>query len=299
MEDLKGEEKSTLDGAQIPSMTKHDVLPPTSDHCTLQCQTTNDEVPEQNIEAGSIYEIDHSYLPNRTPVQLRSIRVVMVMEKTEWNVSVRFPSVQSLHLYFCNRVKEMYPELDKKFVMGTKLAGKVLLRQVPTQEFHEKKHFEGFWLVNYASVIGGFGDEISNKGICLSEVTGNGMVRWGVRRQVKFLGKHTENSNPQSSSSYVNGEEKAKHEVDEEEVDEEEEEEEEKEGVDEGVTEEAVETEKNLKRKRYTFRSRSVQKAKKVKREKIMQSYKNKTKLKSRCKQLVLRNPKDRWSAER
>lgn len=31
-----------------------------------------------NIKMGSVYEIDHIYLPPRTPVQLKSIRVAMV-----------------------------------------------------------------------------------------------------------------------------------------------------------------------------------------------------------------------------
>ncbi|GJW31575.1 disease resistance protein [Tanacetum coccineum] len=38
------------------------------------------------------------------------------------------------------------PALDENFVMGIKLARKVLKRQVPSQEFAEKKHLEGFWL---------------------------------------------------------------------------------------------------------------------------------------------------------
>ncbi|GKC50868.1 putative reverse transcriptase domain-containing protein, partial [Tanacetum coccineum] len=36
----------------------------------------------------------------------------------------------------------------ENFVMGIKLVRKVLKRQVPSQEFAEKKHLEGFWLVN-------------------------------------------------------------------------------------------------------------------------------------------------------
>lgn len=33
---------------------------------------------KMNIEIGSIYEIDHIFLPPRTPVQLKSICVAMV-----------------------------------------------------------------------------------------------------------------------------------------------------------------------------------------------------------------------------
>lgn len=33
---------------------------------------------EEEVELGSVYEIDHYFLPPKTPVQLRSTRVVMV-----------------------------------------------------------------------------------------------------------------------------------------------------------------------------------------------------------------------------
>ncbi|KAF7132109.1 hypothetical protein RHSIM_Rhsim09G0190200 [Rhododendron simsii] len=138
------------------------------------------------IEVGSIYEIDHEKLPPRTPVQLRSIRVAMVSEKTESNVSVRFPSFQSLQSYFKKGIREMYPELDEKFVMGTKLAEKMLNRKVPSQEFSEKKHSQEFWVVISTSSFHGLGDVVSKKaGNLFSELKGNGMVGWGVRRQRK------------------------------------------------------------------------------------------------------------------
>ncbi|KAA8539778.1 hypothetical protein F0562_026470 [Nyssa sinensis] len=186
----------------------------------------------------------------------------------------------------------MYPALDEKFVMGPKLAGKVLFREVPSQEFSEKKDLEEFWLVNSASICG-FGDVFSNKGTCLSELNSNGMVRWGVRRQVRFIGKHREN-HPQSSPSFVEGEEKAKEDGGDEEEDREEDGEEERDDDEEAVTEEVSETKKNSKRKRNN--SRLAEKTKKARCEKQRQS-KNKTK--NNCKQIVLRNPKDRWSAER
>ncbi|XP_028061496.1 protein DYAD-like [Camellia sinensis] len=140
----------------------------------------------QEIEVGSVYEIDHTKLPPRTPVQLKCIRVVMVSEKTELNVSVRFPSIESLQRYFSNRTREMYPELDERFVMGTTLAEKVLFRKIPSQEFAEKKQSNEFWL-EICNSVSGFGDVISRKsGTCVSELKCNGMIRWGVRRQVRY-----------------------------------------------------------------------------------------------------------------
>ncbi|KAJ8552826.1 hypothetical protein K7X08_020219 [Anisodus acutangulus] len=263
---------------------------------------------KMNIEIGSIYEIDHIYLPPRTPVQLKSIRVAMVSEKTALNVAVRFPSMESLETYFSNSTREMYPALDEKFVMGTALASKVLLRQVPTHEFAEKKNLHTFWLLN--STLG----VPPKNGVCLSHLKVNGMVSWGIRRQVKFLGRHEESNNTKSSSSFVQGDEIPKVELPEkaEEEDDEEDDEEEDDEVgyellkkeyeetEENDDEEAV-TEKsnrNLKRKRYCLRATTTKKAKKTRVE--MQRQKNKIKKKNTCRQLtVYKDPKDRWSTER
>ncbi|KAK3033263.1 hypothetical protein RJ639_033143 [Escallonia herrerae] len=253
--------------------------------------TTDGTPHDTTIEAGSFYELDHADLPPRTPVQLWSIRVVMVSENTEVNVSVRFPSVQSLKTYFSNRIKEIFPALDEKFVMGTVLAGKVLRRQIPFEEFTEKKHLEGFWMAS-TEPIGGLGEVISKKGTCLFELASNGIVRWGVRRQVKYLGRHKENINPQSS--FVTGEGKA---IIEEGVKKDKDvfEEEEEEGEDKGDEEyEADEVDK--KRKRYSFRE-VTKVAKKPKVEKQIQVYNPKSKKK--CRQLVLKSPTDRWSEQR
>ena len=39
---------------------------------------------QEDIELGSVYEIDHTKLPLRTPVQLRSTRVVMVRNRVTY-----------------------------------------------------------------------------------------------------------------------------------------------------------------------------------------------------------------------
>lgn len=228
-----------------------------------------------------------------------------VSEKTESNVSVRFPSFQSLQSYFKNGIREMYPELDEKFVMGTKLAEKMLNRKVPSQEFAEKKHSQEFWVVISTSSFHGLGDVVSKKaGNLFSELKGNGMVGWGVRRQVKFIGRHRE-SNPQSSSSFVREGDEEMDEGDEEEEEkikeEEEEDEEEDEEDEESLTEE---TKLTAERKR-RYSSRLVQIAKKEKREtqrnvNTKTKAKAKAKAKNHCKQIfALKNPQDRWSKER
>ncbi|XP_022037915.1 protein DYAD isoform X2 [Helianthus annuus] len=268
------ETNSVLDGAQRQS-------PPLARQLLLDADY---EVPDEEIELGSVYEIYHKNLPLRTPCQLRSTRVVMVSEKTDLNVAIRYPSMLSLRTYFSNGITEMYPALDEKFVMGTKLARKVLLRQVPSQEFAEKKHLEGFWLVKTNSQLGShLGLKIEDIGV--ARELKNNMIRWGVRRQVMFIGRPKESSNTQSSSSFVQGEEEVKTEQqnskDECQEDEEVEDQEEN---DDGPEDDSLECTRILRKR----------KGKQVKH--LWQTNKKPMK---RCRKLVIRDPSDRWSKER
>ncbi|CAI9092016.1 OLC1v1027147C1 [Oldenlandia corymbosa var. corymbosa] len=317
------------------------VLFPTSDRSPkFQLNSTdgNSEIPfgvyqfnKNQVEVGSVYEIDHLHLPPRTPIQLRTIRVAMVSEKTELNVAVRYPSMDSLQTYFSNIIEEMYPALDEKFVMGTALAAKVLRRRVPSQQFAESKHLKSFWLVNAATVDASESDDSYKKGNLLTELKSSAVVRWGIRRQVKFLERHKEkiNDNVQSSSSLYSKEsmktkaedventeetdgddEDEEDEVDHEQEDDEDndEREDDDEEVPDDSDEEGQETDRNLKRKRYRLRNSTRENTKKVKVAKKKQQQKKKTikkksrgrTSKNRCRELmVIENPKDRWSAER
>ncbi|KAJ9553256.1 hypothetical protein OSB04_017301 [Centaurea solstitialis] len=270
---LKREETSSvLDGA--PAQT-----PPLARQLLLY---SNDEVPNEDVELGSVYEIYHKNLPPRTPLQLRSTRVVMVSEKTDMNVAIRYPSILSLSTYFKNGISEMYPALDEKFVMGIKLASKVLLRQVPSQEFAQKKHLEDFWLVNPNPLV-------TKKDMGLvRELKNSEMVRWGVRRQVVFIGRHKEITKTQSSSSFIQGEEEVKdlQVVNDEEVEEEEE-------VDDEAEEETHD--EDLKRK--VKSTRILRKRKRNKH--VNHTWQVSKKPMKKCKKLVLRDPTDRWSKER
>ncbi|KAI3815823.1 hypothetical protein L1987_15505 [Smallanthus sonchifolius] len=205
-----------------------------------------DEAPDEEVELGSVYEIYHRNLPLRTPSQLRSTRVVMVSEKTDLNVAIR---------------------------------------QVPSQEFAEKKHLEGFWLVNanpqFVSHVG-----LKNEDLGVARELKKNMIRWGVRRQVMFIGKHKDSSNTQSSSSFVQGEEEVKIQPqitkdeckDDDEVDEQEE-------NDDETEEETLGSTRNLRKRK---------KGKQVNR--LWQVNKKPMK---KCRKLAIRDPTDRWSKER
>ncbi|KAL8224029.1 hypothetical protein R6Q57_019504 [Mikania cordata] len=276
MSSKRQQTNSVLDGAQRQS-------PPLARQLLID---TDCEVPEEAIELGSVYEIYHKNLPLRTPFQLRSTRVVMVSEKTELNVAIRYPSVLSLRTYFSSGIKEMYPALDEKFVMGTKLARKVLLRQVPSKEFADKKHLEDFWLVNTTNQFGS-GVCLKNEDIGVARELKNNMISWGVRRQVMFIGKHKESSNTQSSSSFVHGEDEVKC-LQQIKNDESQEDEDQEENDDESEEETHDD---NL------GSTRKLRKRKKGKKGNHLLQVNRKPMKK--CKKLAIRDPTDRWSKER
>ncbi|XP_073119781.1 protein DYAD-like [Henckelia pumila] len=284
--------------------------PPASDHCALLLKgdEKDEDDMQKHIQVGALYEIDHIHLPPRTPVQLRSVRVAMVCEKTKLNVEVRFPSMESLKAFFSYSRRETHPALDEKFVMGLALSEKVLSRLVSAEKFAEKRCAENFWLIS--SSVGLFRDK--QDGYCLSELKGNGMVKWGIRRQVKYLGRHKGDGDDDdnggkidaqnSSSSFVNigFEEKGmklsggcadKRESS---------------GEEEGNEESDTDVIK-VEEIRYSSRNISKKKRKneiiKTKNRKQVEQKKNQVKRNKngiRFKEArVLRNPKDRWSAER
>ncbi|KAL5569869.1 hypothetical protein UlMin_026444, partial [Ulmus minor] len=164
----------------------------------------------EHIKVGSFYEIDHSRLPLKIPEQLCSIRMVMVSEKTRLNVSLRFPSIHSLRTHISDGKEskpdgKQVPALDEKYVMGKDLASEFLFRRVPAQELAEHRNSWSFWAAPSSSSNRNsnpdIGSAVSKKGSCWSEIKFTGMVQWGKRRQVRFLGRHEENKQELSSSA--------------------------------------------------------------------------------------------------
>lgn len=65
---LKWQETDKLDQSQLPPLASQWMV-----------NFESGDVPDEEIELGSVYEIYHKNLPPRTPVQLMSTRVVMVI----------------------------------------------------------------------------------------------------------------------------------------------------------------------------------------------------------------------------
>ncbi|KAI3915713.1 hypothetical protein MKX01_015538 [Papaver californicum] len=133
----------------------------------------------EQIKMGCLYELNHSLqLPDQysMPVQLKPVRVVMVISKTEVNVTLRFPSVVSLSTHYKNtnvivsddrnkRIQyqhpqlmkkgklRVHPELDEEYVMNLKLAGKLLIRQILSSEFSKQKHLKSFWTLTFQQPV--------------------------------------------------------------------------------------------------------------------------------------------------
>ncbi|KAF9625263.1 hypothetical protein IFM89_020849 [Coptis chinensis] len=158
------------------------------------------------FKTGFLYEIDHKQMPLKFRTQLEAIRAVMVTELDDQNVYIRFPSTLSLRAYFSNMNPEgvnlqgrIFPDLDEEFVMSLKLARIVLIRLISPDEFANRRHLRSFWLlpskgsdVSSSVVNEDLKDETSLKGLCWSSLNCSGLVHWGVRRKVTYLGGNSE-----------------------------------------------------------------------------------------------------------
>ncbi|CAI0380885.1 unnamed protein product [Linum tenue] len=223
-------------------------------------------------------------LPNRSPDQLKSVRVVMVNDKTRMRVSLRYPSIYSIRAYLndgtgCSgpEVKHI-PMLDEKCIIGAEVAGEALYRRILPDEVAKKKRDWNFWVVpsvasqNFSNLrLNG-----SSSTKCDGELKTTGIVNWGQRRKVRFMGRHVEDKGgDDKEDGSEEEEEQSDPAIGEEECEEEEEE--------------------NLKRKKNQLPSSTIQLRKRAKQGKN----KNQIVAYRQKKKKVVKNTIDRWSAER
>ncbi|XP_028201918.1 protein DYAD-like [Glycine soja] len=161
----------------------------------------------EHFKVGRFHEIDHSTLSPISPVQLKSVRIVMVSDIGEHLVSLRYPSLHSLRKHFSDQSfgkpdGKKIPTLDEKYVMGMDMAIKALVRSIPTEEFAQRRNSWSFWVSSPSNenpqeyenpaLIDAARSLICKQGSCWSQLKFTGMVQWGARRQVRFLGRHEE-----------------------------------------------------------------------------------------------------------
>ncbi|WCJ36448.1 SWITCH1 [Euphorbia peplus] len=252
--------------------------------------------PADHIYVGSFYEIDHSKLPQKSPHQLNSIRLVMVSEKTRTRVSLRYATIYSLNSYFSltNFSTKTLPQLDEKFTVSPEIAAEALYRRVSHEEITLKMKSWCFWAVDpipaprvsmsLPSISRSRSCFVSRKKGCLSGIQSTGMVKWGQRRQVRYLASHKGKSVTK---------EEIKEDDEEESEEEEDNEEEEKEEISD------LENEKKRKRKQLMRSCKFLQNNNKkispkpeIKNQIVVYSPKNN-------KKKVFKNTINRWSSQR
>ncbi|TKY68532.1 DYAD protein [Spatholobus suberectus] len=184
-----------------PCLGKHVLLIPSTSESICTIGTS------EHFKVGRFHEIYHSKLSPISPVQLKSIRVVMVSDIGEHLVLLRYPSLQSLRMHFRDQNfgkpdGKKIPALDEKYVMGLDFAVKALSTSIPTEEFAQKRNSWSFWVSDPSkenaqdyenpALIDAARSLISKQGSCWSQLKFTGMMQWGNRRQVRFLGRHEE-----------------------------------------------------------------------------------------------------------
>ncbi|KAL1222237.1 Protein DYAD [Cardamine amara subsp. amara] len=202
-----------------------------------------------HLRLGSYYEIDSSILPQRSPEQLKSIRIVMVSKITASAVSFRYPSMHSLRSYFdCKKMNRNKPEkkrsvgdgggsllpvLDESHVMSSELAGDLLYRRITPHEVSMDRNSWNFWvssgrnnvsrreMVSQSAYNTRLRRAVSPEGKCWSELRSGGMIKWGRRLRVQYKSRHDEyqKSKEGEENSRVKDEEACKEEIEEDDDD--------------------------------------------------------------------------------
>ncbi|KAL4325955.1 hypothetical protein GQ457_11G030970 [Hibiscus cannabinus] len=127
--------------------------------------------------------------------------LLLVSKKSKCSVSLRYPTTYSLRAHFSqlNRRKvdtKMLPTLDEQYAMASEIAGDVLYRRIPPHELAVQRNHWSFWVLEVSPKEQEISKSPSSatikKGLCWSELISGGMVRWGRRRQLRFLSPHEE-----------------------------------------------------------------------------------------------------------
>lgn len=171
-----------------------------------------------SFHAGGFYEIDHERLPPKSPIHLKSVRVVQVSEHTSLDVTVSFPSLMALRSFFSSfPAPSTGPELDERFVMSSNHAARILRRRVAEQEIQSEMHQDSFWLVrpclydfSASSHPALLHDALSSPeappapaaSSCLLTTLKCDGAGWGVRRRVRYIGRHRDASKEPTMDGY-------------------------------------------------------------------------------------------------
>ncbi|XP_062209369.1 protein AMEIOTIC 1-like [Phragmites australis] len=252
---------------------------------------------------GAFYEIDHEKLPPKSPIHLKSIRVVKVSECTYLDVTVSFPSLLALRSFFSSfPASGTGPELDERFVMSSNYAARILRRRVAEEELEGEVHQDNFWLVKPRLYDFAASQQAPPRATsppdppmakpapaavsCLVTTLKCDGTGWGVRRRVRYIGQHRDDAPKEASVDGYNTEASAGEEQQR------------------PATREVTKSARNCKRKREAEESSKDKHSDEGKKNKQVQggSKKSSKKEKKRtveAKDSDPRRGKDRWSADR
>ncbi|XP_025793704.1 protein AMEIOTIC 1-like isoform X3 [Panicum hallii] len=247
--------------------------------------------------AGAFYEIDHDKLPPKSPIHLKSVRVVKVSECTSLDVTVKFPSLQALRTFFSSYPAfAIGPELDERFVMSSNHAARILRRRVTEEELEGEVHQDSFWLVKPCLYdFAACQQEAppppppaapADDSCLLTTLKCDG-AGWGMRRRVRYIGRHRDEAPKEAG---IDGSETEVVSIREEQQ--------------RPATREVTRSERNCKRKREAEGSSKEKHRDEGKTNRKVQGGSKKSSKKAKKRTVESkdgdpRHGKDRWSAER
>lgn len=136
-------------------------------------------------------------------------------ECTSLNVTVSFPSLLALRSFFsAYQASASGPELDERFVMSSNHAARILRRRVAEEEYEGEAHLCSFWLVKPLLYDFGVSQQTPSSavspslppasepavGSCLLTTLKCDGTGWGVRRRVRYIGRHRDDPKDKEST---------------------------------------------------------------------------------------------------
>ncbi|XP_062215048.1 protein AMEIOTIC 1-like [Phragmites australis] len=242
---------------------------------------------------GAFYEIDHEKLPPKSPIHLKSIRVVKVSECTNLDVTVKFPSLLALRSFFSScPASGTGPELDECFVMSSNHAARILRRRVAEEELEGEVHQDSFWLVKPRLYNFAASQQAQPRAAsppvesCLLTTLKCDGTGWGMRRRVRYIGRHPDDAPKEASVDGYDTEASIREEQRR------------------PATREVTKSARNCKRKREAEESSMEKHRDEGKKNKKVQGHSKKSSKKEKKRTVESndgdpRRGKDRWSAER
>jgi hypothetical protein len=135
-----------------------------------------------------------------------------VIECTHLDVTVTFPSLQALRSFFSSYpASGTGPELDERFIMSNNHATRILRHRVAEEELKGAVHQDSFWLIkphlyDFATSQQALpGPPAAKTALvadsCLLTTLKCDGAGWGMRRRVRYIGRHRDEAPKESGTN--------------------------------------------------------------------------------------------------